>query len=67
MTTILTSGTIPLVSVQSVVVNITAAQVVNAILVRTVNVHIALPMTNSIRYNEQASDYVNHYPKRFKE
>ena len=65
MTTILTSGIVPLVSVQSVVVNITAAQVVNAILVPTVNVHIVLPMTNSICYNEQASYYVNYYPKRF--
>lgn len=54
-----------LVNVLSVVVDITAEQAVSAIPAPTVNVRIVLPMMNSICYNEQASDYVNHYPKRF--
>ena len=61
----LTSGIMPLVNVQYVVVDITVAQVVNVILALTVNVLIVLPMMNSICYNEQASDHVNHYPKCF--
>ena len=56
-----------LVSALPVVVDITAGQVATAILAPTVNANIVLPMTNSICYNKQASDYVNYYPKRFKE
>jgi hypothetical protein len=65
-----------LVSALPVVVDIIAIRVATAILAPTVNANIVLlatnqfvilPMTNSICYNKQASNYVNHYPKRFKE
>ena len=66
MITKLTRGILMLiVSVQSVVVDITAGQVADAIPVPTVNANTVLPMTNDICYNKTAGHYVDYNPKRF--